>query len=128
MSSSDLFPSYSPEEVFERVRRVWDIDSPYPMPKRELHCPVCQEGEWQIRFWRFFERSMGGAKYRCDISMKCTICSNVTLFGIPVPKETFEMQAERDEPIHWREVKANIMRGHSSKTGQWETIEVDGGV
>lgn len=119
------FPSLAPESVFDRVRKVWDIDTPFPMLRDDvnLSCPVCGQGEWQYRLWRFFERNAGGARYRCDVSLKCTVCSVVQLFGIPVPEEVFEMQHERAKPIHWREVKANIMSGTQAKGGRWQTVE-----
>lgn len=120
------FHSMDPETIFDRVRKVWDIDSPFPMIRDDvdLTCPVCKQGEWAYRFWRFFERNAGGAKYRCDVSLKCTVCSVVQLFGIPVPEEVFEMQHERSKPIHWREVKANVMSGKSSGQGRWQTVEI----
>lgn len=105
----NIFPAYKPEEVLERVKEYWDFVKGFPIPKKKIRCPVCGSEDIQARNWQFVYKDSGGCKYRCNVSFKCTVCSNVWTHGVVVPKEIFKMHV-KDNPhkaklYHWREVR-----------------------
>lgn len=98
----------TPEEVEKRVNEMWTFEK-FPRPKFEIKCPICGSTEVMIRQWSFDYKDSGGAKYRCNVSMKCTVCSCVLpTFGLVIPEELFKQHVThkyRARIYHWREVK-----------------------
>lgn len=109
--TQNLFPAYPCEEVLKRVARMWTIgeDDLFPLPKFVVRCPVCGSTDIQARNWQFAYRDAGGCRYRCNVSFKCTVCSNVWTHGVVIPERMFRKHV-RDNPhrtrlYHWREVR-----------------------
>lgn len=106
-----IFPDVSPEQVHSTVAEHWDLSGPYPVPTGQwIWCRVCgTDRPPQARWWRWHTRDGGTIGYRCDVAFKCTACSAVWQFGIPVPKVYYRRYASRERKfIHWREVKAAL--------------------
>lgn len=79
---------FTKKEVLERVKRFWELTGPFPIPKQPVLCPVCRSDETMIKNCGFFKRKP--EDYRCDVTFKCTVCSNVWTHGVVVPKEMSE--------------------------------------
>ena len=108
----NLFPALTEDEVLERVEESWDLSGDFPMPKFAVKCPVCGSEEIQARLWQFTHKDSGGAKYRCNVSFKCTRCSAVWMHGVVIPEEMFRKHVKENENqakmYHWREVKEMV--------------------
>ena len=132
----NIFPEYSPEEVVERVKARWDLSGDFPMPKAPVLCPHCfaekfteliaqgaplwkasrrareYASDVQGRLWQFVYKDSGGAKYRCNVSFKCTRCSMTWAYGIVIPKEMFDKHrtgnGNQAKMYHWREVRERV--------------------
>jgi hypothetical protein len=112
MDINKFFPTFTTEEILERVNKYWDLSCSLPFPKFDLGCSVCKSDEILLRQWLFHDRSKRtGSKhgYRCDVSFKCTQCSFVWVHGILVPKEMFEKYRDK-RMVTWRKVKEILER------------------
>lgn len=127
--ASDIFPDDTAEEIMARVSEVWDFDQPFPWPKVDLSCQVCGSGALHPRFWRFFNRGeRSRIPWRCDVGVKCTRCSVVLTFGVPVPEDVFRNTAERLDIVNqqkwWRDVR-HLFEPEVAPVSSWEEIDAD---
>lgn len=110
----DLFPALGEDEVLRRVAERWTIgeDDEFPLPKFEIRCPVCGSAEVQARNWQFVYRDAGGAKHRCNVSVKCTVCSHVMTFGVVIPERMYKkhLSSVGSKIYHWREVRERLLK------------------
>lgn len=93
---ASLFPDHHAEGRDDRVRRMWCLDYPLPMPAddRLVECPVCR-GAAVVKAWRFHARATGSASpYRCDVRTKCVDCSLVLDYGVAVPEHMYRAAAK----------------------------------
>ncbi len=99
-------------KVISKVKEAWDWQSGFPIPTFDIKCPVCGSKELLIRYWTFFIRKEGSSKFRCDVSFKCTYCSNAWVHGLVIPEELFRLHCidYRGRRYLWKEVK-DILRG-----------------
>ena len=100
----NIFPAY--KNVIDRVKGKWKLCY-FPLPKFTIKCPVCGSEDIQARNWQFVYRDVGGHKYRCNVSFKCTVCSFVFTFGLVIPEKLYKMHLDTvgSKIYHWREVK-----------------------
>ncbi|MFH5833758.1 hypothetical protein [Halalkalibaculum sp. DA384] len=112
-NSTYKFPTFTPEEVRDRIRRMWDFSGPVPLPKFAPQCLVCGHDEILCKHWRFHIRKSrhSSSIYRCDVGMKCTACSAVWQHGLVVPEA---MHPGKRRIIHWREVKRELASNSST--------------
>jgi len=112
VTMQDIFPGYDEAEVLRRVAERWTIgdDDLFPLPKFEIRCPVCGSADVQARNWQFVYRDAGGAKYRCNVSFKCTVCSHVMTSGVVVPERMYKkhLSSPGSKLYHWRDAKAKL--------------------
>jgi hypothetical protein len=116
--NTTLFPNLSPDEVLEVVSAHWDMTGKFPTPKWLVACPSCRETRVQAQFWRFSRYvSHGGSNpYRCNVSMKCTYCSYVMMFGVFIPKEMYDYHIQAGvKSYHWREVRRLMEASNGSR-------------
>ena len=99
-------------KVINRVKEKWEWPTGFPIPNFDIKCPVCGSTELLIRDWGFFIRREGNHKYRCDVSFKCTCCSNVWAHGVVIPEELYHLHCVDNKGRHylWREVKEIMER------------------
>lgn len=108
-----LFPNLSADDVLERVNDWWDLTGPLPWPKSRLECPFCAHlnvhaREWRIGARRASDGRPGRVGYRCDLMVKCTVCSAVWAYGIPITRKDanrYGVRGGSDRPAvySWRE-------------------------
>jgi hypothetical protein len=114
----NFFPTFTTEEILERVNRHWDLTYSLPIPKFDLECWVCKSNDILLRQWTFHDRAKRtGSKYgcRCDASFKCTECSLVWVHGVLVPKEMFDKYKDK-RLVTWRKGKEILEReGYGAK-------------
>lgn len=114
MADGDIFPQMSSEEILQRVREVWDLEGVLPWPKVPISCAACGSGDLHPRYWRFFKRAgweTSRVPFRCDVGMKCTVCSLVMTFGVAIPQDVYERAPERENQLWWRDVQHIVERG-----------------
>lgn len=107
MKFDNLFPTFSTQELLERVEEMWDFTYSLPLPKFDLTCSVCKSNEILLRQWNFHDRTKRtGSKhgFRCDVSFKCTRCSYVWVHGVAVPKDMFRKH-QNNRLVLWRKGK-----------------------
>lgn len=116
-SRASLFPDAHAEGRDERVRRLWCLDYPLPMPNddRLVECPCCR-GPMIVKAWRFHTRASTGspAPYRCDVRTKCTGCSLVLDYGVAVPEAMYRAAAKTagvgvGRWVEWRQGRAALV-------------------
>lgn len=87
-------------QVLERVSERWDLRYRAPWPRWVVRCPVCgaegvrseamgTDGELVMRACNYHARVNSPTAYRADVSLKCTRCSHVILFGIVVHEDAW---------------------------------------
>ena len=128
----NIFPAFSEKEVLERVKRAWDLSTDFPIPKFRIICPICKSEAIQARNWQFQYRDVGGCKYRCNVSFKCTQCSHAWVHGVVIPEELFRKHVRgnvhQTKLYHWREVKKMLEILEYKETGHANLNEiVEGG-
>ncbi|TYP92071.1 hypothetical protein LX73_2317 [Fodinibius salinus] len=101
------FPEFTPEEVQERINKMWDMSGPVPLPKFDLQCGFCGHEEVLIKHLRYHMRNKNRSSnpHRCDVGMKCTLCSAVWQHGLVVPEEK---HPGRDRIYGWRWIKEQM--------------------
>jgi|AntRauTorcE11897_2_1112592.scaffolds.fasta_scaffold30407_3 hypothetical protein len=105
---NSVFPEFTTEETMKRIRSMWDLSGPVPLPKFEIHCPVCDNNQILMRAALFHtRRKVSENPFRCDVKFKCCTCSYVWSHGIVVPKE-MATQHDLNRNIHFRELKRAI--------------------
>ena len=82
--------SNKPENVLDQCNTAWDFSERIPTPKIPLFCGFCKGDKLLIREVSFNKKKNSPSIYRCNVSMKCAICSNVTIFGVVITKEYWE--------------------------------------
>lgn len=92
-----LLASPSAEQVLARTAEWWDLSGPLPMPRGEwLRCPVCGDGDVQLRHWVFHERPKPHTlPYRCDVRLKCRRCAALWAHGVALPVDYWRHNARR---------------------------------
>ncbi len=87
--------------VLGKVLVHWDLGYRVPIP-RMPRCPYCdgtgllspalgEVGDLLIRTANFHPRDRNSRTvYRCDVSLKCTACSFVPMFGVVVHRDMFD--------------------------------------
>ena len=78
--------------VLSSVRRVWDLSGTLVTLRDDarLQCPICRRGRWTYRYWRYFKRVPAGTlPYRCDVGLKCNVCSYVATFGVVIDEDCY---------------------------------------
>lgn len=111
-----LFMPLTKDEVRERVEARWDLSGFFPRPRWDVLCPCCRSDEVHLRSVRFSQRSPDAKSphsRRCDVFYKCTCCSLVFHFGIPIPERMWEekqgdQRYRRKDNYHWREMIAAL--------------------
>lgn len=115
-SRASLLPDAFTEGRDARVRRVWCLDYPLPMPDddRLVECPVCR-GPVVVKAWRFHTRASTGSPspYRCDVRTKCVDCSLVLDYGVAVPEHMYRAAAKTagvdvGRWVEWRQGRAAL--------------------
>lgn len=102
-----LFPDIPAREVLATTRAMWDLSGPLPVPKGEwLRCPVCGAAP-QPRYWRLHHRPGATVPGRCDVSLKCTLCSHVWVHGVALDDDTYKRMTTRNprRRVPWREAR-----------------------
>lgn len=106
--AESVFPDFTTEETMERIHAMWNMSGPVPLPKFELHCPVCHSKEVLLKGALFHTRhKVSSNPFRCDIKFKCIICSFTWQHGLVVPRE-MAIQHDLNRTIHFRELKRAI--------------------
>jgi hypothetical protein len=97
------------EKILERVFRNWDFSSELPRPIMETLRCFCGNTEWHPRYWLFHDYQMQQKsnphrfRYRCDVSMKCTECGYVGVWGVVVPDEWWHEHNIYPRKVTWQE-------------------------
>lgn len=74
----------------ETVEAAWDFTDTLPRPRLELRCLCGATDEWLPRYWRLHTRpDTSTVEHRCDVSIKCTRCSHVAVFGLAITPVRF---------------------------------------
>jgi hypothetical protein len=86
-TDEDLYcPSLEPEEVHERVDRMWDFQGPIPLPNFDRPCQQCHE-QMRIRYISYGMRDTGGTSFRTDVLCQCYRCFAKQTYGVPIEPE-----------------------------------------
>ena len=107
-TNQKLFPNLTPDEVLKVVSEHWDLTGNFPLPKWDVVCSSCRQPRVQAQFWRFsrYTSHNGRNPYRCNVSMKCTHCSHVMMFGVFIPEAMYQYHLTNGvKSYHWREVR-----------------------
>ncbi len=110
-TDTTLFPNLTPDEVVKAVSERWDLTGRWPTPKWAVECPTCHNTRVQAQFWRFsrYTSHNGSNPYRCNVSMKCTRCSYVMMFGVFIPQAMYDAHLNAGtKSYHWREVRKQM--------------------
>jgi hypothetical protein len=90
------------------VPNFWEFTNGFlPVPKNELRC-TCGEQAFTLREIHYHERENSPNQYRVRLSFKCTYCSKVAQYGIPLTTEQWDSAMGitiNRAHLHWREVK-----------------------
>jgi len=104
------FPNFNGKSVLKMVQKHWDFSHSVPLPKFELHCPICGHDEILLKHWVYFLRKnpRSANPHRCDVYMKCTACSAVWQHGLVVPEDIYPGGSRT--VILWRDVKDELQK------------------
>jgi hypothetical protein len=83
--------SYTQDEIEQKVDAFWRFTKGFPIPRKRLSCPVCGSQETIIKSFRYFKKNGPATiKHRCDVVVKCTVCSATWAHGVPISEEVFD--------------------------------------
>jgi hypothetical protein len=102
-------PGFTAAEVMERVNAAWRfLDGRFPVPREVPECPACRQSKPQLQRISF-GRHDGTIPGRADVTIKCTVCSHLWAYGVPVPDEIWAAAVEDGRRSwEWRQIKDAI--------------------
>lgn len=85
-------------EVLDRVSERWRfVDGRFPVPRGEwLECAVCGSSELQLSRYHFHRRTDSQSEYRCDVKLKCTVCSHTQTHAPVLTERQYRRGMGRD--------------------------------
>ena len=87
-----LMPKGAFTDVHERVAERWSFEYKLPLPKWAVSCPQCEAHDVVVKQWVCFTNKQAvSASKRIDVQFKCTRCSIVFIFGIPVTDNQYNV-------------------------------------
>jgi hypothetical protein len=106
----NLLPGYDADTVAKRVSEAWSFRCGFiPWPRFLLRCPCCYRADVQLRM-ASFGKHPGTIPGRVDVSYKCTRCSFLWTFGVPVSDDIYKRAVKEDgsRSWNWREIQAQL--------------------
>lgn len=65
----------------------------------------CGSKTIQARYWKWHRRDTPTVPWRCDLHVKCCVCSEAWSYGVAVPEDYYLRNRTTPPMVGWREAK-----------------------